>query len=113
MLTGRTSCGFAQNKLVWPASMNWRGVHWLCNRNTHPLGAGGTSSKSMVNCFARQSLETGTPTALFPVRIAVPDGNTHQYAVSSDGQRFLVNLAAEDAAASPTLILNWHPERGK
>jgi hypothetical protein len=42
-------------------------------------------------------------------------GNTkQQYAVSSDGQRFLVNLIAGDGAASPiTLILNWHPERGK
>ena len=64
-----------------------------------------------------QSVETGTPAALFPVRIALgplPGPNKQQYAVSSDGQRFLVNLAADEGAASPiTLILNWHPERGK
>jgi len=31
-----------------------------------------------------------------------------QYGVSPDGQRFLVNLAADEGAASPiTLILNW------
>ena len=64
-----------------------------------------------------QSLETGTPAALFPVRIAggpLPSFNKQQYAVSSDGQRFLVNLAVEEGAAPPiTLILNWHPERGK
>src|SRR5262249_55716990 len=65
-----------------------------------------------------QSLETSTPVALFPFRIAggpvPPFQNKQQYAVSSDGQRFLVNLAADEGAASPiTLIYNWHPERGK
>ncbi|OLD57382.1 MAG: hypothetical protein AUI54_03010 [Acidobacteria bacterium 13_1_40CM_2_56_5] len=61
-----------------------------------------------------QSLETGTPAALFPVRIAggpLPGGAGQQYAVSSDGQRFLVNLAVDEGAASPiTLILNWKPK---
>jgi len=34
-----------------------------------------------------------------------------QYAVSSDGQRFLVNLAADEGAASQiTLIYNWKPK---
>ena len=61
-----------------------------------------------------QSLETGTPIVLFPVRIAggplVPGAAKEQYAVSSDGQRFLVNLALDEGAATPiTLILNWHP----
>jgi len=61
-----------------------------------------------------QSLETGTPAALFPVRIAggpLPGVNKQQYAVSSDGQRFLVNLAVDNGAASPiTLIYNWKPK---
>jgi serine/threonine protein kinase len=62
------------------------------------------------------SLEKGTPEALFPVRIALgplpPPGNPkQQYAVSSDGQRFLVNLNADVTAASPiTLIYNWKPK---
>ena len=60
-----------------------------------------------------QSLETGTPAALFSVRIAggpVTAFIKQQYTVSSDGQRFLVNLAADEGAASPiTLILNWKP----
>jgi serine/threonine protein kinase len=64
-----------------------------------------------------QSLEHGTPAALFPVRIPggpVPGALKQQYAVSSDGQRFLVNLVLDEDAASPiTLILNWHPEHGK
>jgi hypothetical protein len=60
-----------------------------------------------------QSLEPGTPAALFPIRIALgplPGVNKQQYAVSSDGQRFLVNLAEEETEASPiTLIYNWKP----
>jgi serine/threonine protein kinase len=63
-----------------------------------------------------QSLETGTPAALFPVRVAGGPvsgaGFSQQYAVSSDGQRFLVNLAVDDGAPSPiTLILNWKPPK--
>jgi eukaryotic-like serine/threonine-protein kinase len=61
-----------------------------------------------------QSLEPGTPAALFPVRIAggpLPGVSKQQYAVSSDGQRFLVNLTADEGTASPiTLIYNWKPK---
>jgi Tol biopolymer transport system component len=67
-----------------------------------------------------QSLETGVPAVLFPVRIAggpLPGGNKQQYAVSSDGLRFLVKLAADEdeGAASPRIMLiyNWHPEHGR
>jgi serine/threonine protein kinase len=60
-----------------------------------------------------RSQETGTPAALFPVRIfggAVSGNNKQQYDVSSDGQRFLVNLVADEEVTSPiTLILNWKP----
>ena len=61
-----------------------------------------------------QSLETGTPVALFPVRIAggpVPGPYKQQYAVSPDGQQFLVNLAADEGTTSPiTIIYNWRPK---
>jgi serine/threonine protein kinase len=61
-----------------------------------------------------QSLEPGTPAALFPVRIVggpVQAGYRQQFAVSADGQRFLVNLEAGEAATSPiTLIYNWKPQ---
>ena len=58
-----------------------------------------------------KSLETGTPVALFPVRIAGSSFNKQQYAVSSDGQRFLINLAADEGVASPiTLIYNLKPK---
>src|SRR5262245_16896165 len=61
-----------------------------------------------------QALEAGTPVALFAVRIAggpLPGISKQQYAVSSDGQRFLVNLTANEGAAS-TITLIWN-RRGK
>jgi Tol biopolymer transport system component len=56
----------------------------------------------------------GTPVALFPTSI-VTGGTTairEEYAVSRDG-RFLINQPIESSATPITLILNWHPERGK
>ena len=61
-----------------------------------------------------QSLDAGTPATLFSARIAggpVPGVAKQQYAVSSDGQRFLVNLAVDDDTPSPiTIIYNWKPK---
>lgn len=52
------------------------------------------------------SLEAGQPTALFPTKIPV-FANPDQYAVSRDGQRFLL-LEAADTRANPfTIVLNW------
>jgi hypothetical protein len=57
----------------------------------------------------------GTPVALFQTSIVT--GGTAairgEYAVSRDG-RFLINEPAEASTTTPiTLMLNWHPERGK
>ncbi len=64
-----------------------------------------------------KSLENGAPVALFPVRIAggPVTGTSHrQYAVSSDGQRFLVNVPDDEGTASPiTIIYNWKPKPSK
>ena len=58
--------------------------------------------------------EAGAPVALFPTRLAT-GGNIAtagfsaraQYAVAPDG-RFLMNIAADDAVASPiTIVHNW------
>jgi Tol biopolymer transport system component len=62
-----------------------------------------------------QSLETGTPAALFPIHIVggpLPGVAKQQYAVSADGQRFLVILAGDEGTTPPiTLIYNWHPPK--
>lgn len=58
--------------------------------------------------------EAGAPVALFPTRLATGGniatggfGARAQYAVAPDG-RFLMNIAADDAVASPiTVVLNW------
>jgi Tol biopolymer transport system component len=55
-----------------------------------------------------RALEVGRPAALFQARIesTVRGGITHEYAVSADGQRFLLNAYAEQAGVPMTLILN-------
>ena len=59
--------------------------------------------------------DIGKPTALFKTNVggAVTLGVTRQqYAVSRDGQRFLMNTLVAEANASPiSLILGWKGER--
>jgi Tol biopolymer transport system component len=62
-----------------------------------------------------ETLDVGAPVALFTMQalsLAARQSIRQQYDVGPDG-RFLV-IAAENAPAAPiTLLLNWHPERGK
>jgi hypothetical protein len=65
-------------------------------------------------------LDAGTPVVLFPVRFAAGASifsagcqAQAQYAVAADG-RFLVNVQADEPAASPiTVVLNWQAGIGK
>jgi Tol biopolymer transport system component len=55
-----------------------------------------------------QTLEVGVPVPLFRTRIVGVDLPRAQYAVSPDGQRFLINVIADEATASPiTIVQNW------
>ena len=51
--------------------------------------------------------DAGTPQALFPT--AAPRFNTGRvYAVTKDGQRFLVNARPQQASGTPlTVVVNW------
>ena len=53
-------------------------------------------------------LDAAAPRDLFDVRVPL-SGNPYRtnYAVSADGQRFLVNTRAEDSAPPINVILNW------
>lgn len=60
-------------------------------------------------------LQSGTKRGLFPVALfvtriesTIQGGITHQYAVSADGQRFLMNTFTQQAGSPITLILNRH-----
>ena len=59
-------------------------------------------------------LQTGAPHALFNTGInASFVDRRNQYVVTRDGQRFLVNISAEDENSAPiTVVLNWNG-RGK
>jgi serine/threonine protein kinase/Tol biopolymer transport system component len=60
-----------------------------------------------------QTVEPGSPAALFSPRVVggpLPGPFRQQYAVSPDGQRFLINTLTEEATSTPiTLVLNWKP----
>jgi hypothetical protein len=54
------------------------------------------------------SFEAGVPKKLFNQRINGAGLIQHRYAVSADGQRFLVNIPLSDQSTSSTLVtLNW------
>ncbi len=54
------------------------------------------------------SFEAGVPKKLFNQRINGAGQIQHRYAVSTDGQRFLVNIPLSDQSTSSTLVtLNW------
>jgi Tol biopolymer transport system component len=58
------------------------------------------------------SLEIGTPTPLFRVRIGPSRnfGYDVNYSVTNDGQRFVIRTLGEESAPAPTttVVLNWH-----
>jgi eukaryotic-like serine/threonine-protein kinase len=58
-----------------------------------------------------QSVEPASPVPLFLTRVTSTrtGGSKQEYAVSSDGQRFLMNTLTEQAGAPITLILNRAP----
>jgi Tol biopolymer transport system component len=65
-----------------------------------------------VTVRSERTLEAGSPTSLFKTHIAdvgsLIETAFQSYAVSSDGQRFLINSIAEDTPApSLTVVLNW------
>src|SRR5262249_26374996 len=59
------------------------------------------------------SFEAEAPRFLFPVQVE-GDAHTHPKSPVPRHGRFLVNQLLETTSNTPiTLILNWHPERGK
>jgi hypothetical protein len=65
----------------------------------------------VVEVKAASSLEASVPRELFQTRVSgLTDTRTH-YAITADGQRFLVVTTAEDMISSPiTVLLNWKAE---
>ena len=76
------------------------------------LGPEGELIAVPVTALGGDSIDFGPLELLFSVNIAGggSGGNqSHQYDVSSDGKRFLINTVVSSAGAPITLILNWQP----
>jgi hypothetical protein len=55
-----------------------------------------------------QTPSVGVPAPLFRTRLVGVDQPKAQYAVAADGQRFLMNVIADEATISPiTIVQNW------
>lgn len=73
-------------------------------------GGGMMMATSFTVTSANAAPSIGAPSPLFPARIISAQGGLlrHQYAVTADGKRFVLNAVAEDAASAPiTVIANW------
>jgi hypothetical protein len=58
--------------------------------------------------FTSESVEAGTPRALFEAALPAVPFSRYPYDLSPDGQRFLLlNAARERAPGSLSLLLNW------
>jgi eukaryotic-like serine/threonine-protein kinase len=89
------------------------GIEARWNRNGKEIFYIALDGKMMVLPIRTtgQTLDPGTPKVLFQTSI-VDGGNppVHpktQYAVSSDGQRFLINTIADESAPPITIVTNW------
>jgi serine/threonine protein kinase/Tol biopolymer transport system component len=78
--------------------------HWRADgRELFYLDAAGAMTAVPIDLTA--SSPAGTPTTLFPAGVV---SNNNMYAVTKDGQRFLVNKPQNAATATPlTVIVNW------
>jgi eukaryotic-like serine/threonine-protein kinase len=57
------------------------------------------------------TFQPGLPRALFQTRVIGLCDELNHYAVSKDGQRFLVNTVVEESTSNPlTVVLNWTAE---
>jgi serine/threonine protein kinase len=62
-----------------------------------------------VDVNPQQSFEVGAPKVLFQTTVARYEA-PNRYAVSRDGQRFLINSAVEEVSHTMTVVLNWTGE---
>jgi Tol biopolymer transport system component len=64
-----------------------------------------------IELLGDHTVAASAPVPLFVTNIGAPVqiNNRHQYAVSRDGQRFLMNTIVDEAAAPITLLVNWRP----
>jgi hypothetical protein len=52
--------------------------------------------------------EVGNPTVLFDARVVLPETTFRHYAVTGDGQRFLLLAPmGEEKPASTAVVVNW------
>ena len=61
-----------------------------------------------------ESVDIGSAAALFATRLTNVGFPSHQYAVSADGRRFVLNAGIDESSVPPiTMVQNWTADLGK
>jgi Tol biopolymer transport system component len=63
-----------------------------------------------VPIVAAETIQAGEPSMLFSIDFSSPSVNAYPYAVSADGQRFLVITPQETSSAAVSVVVNWTEE---
>ncbi len=66
-----------------------------------------------ISLSSQGQLNVGTPVPLFLTHLTSVSFPGHQYAVSADGERFLMNVSADDSISPITIVQNWTAALGK
>ncbi|HET9387030.1 MAG TPA: protein kinase [Gemmatimonadales bacterium] len=85
-------------------------VRWRSDKELFYIALDGQLMAVPVRLSSDGTIDRGTPDSLFFTRIAggpVQANDPHQYAVSRDGQRFLISTVTEVDNSPITVILNW------
>jgi hypothetical protein len=63
---------------------------------------------NMVTVRTEGGFEVGNPTVLFDARVVLPETTFRHYAVTGDGQRFLLLApVGDEKPASTAVVVNW------
>ena len=108
----RCTCSRFQDRLGKQLVSTAGGSQPRWRRNGKELFYVAADTKLMAVPIASPSdghtLEVGLPVPLFRTRLVGVDQPKAQYAVAADGQRFLMNVIADESTASPiTIVQNW------
>ena len=97
---------------IWQVSVNGGScARWRPDgRELFYLSPGGALMAAPIVVRDDRSIEVGEIEELFEAKIVrgwSGGGQSHQYDVSRDGERFLINTVVEVPSAPLTLLLNW------
>ena len=79
-----------------------------CSLGAHYIAPDGTLMPATVSIVVgEKQIPSGKPVPLFKTPLSIGGGKLHGYAVTRDGQRFLIPILVVKSASPITILLNW------